>query len=221
MKYELPPLPYAYDALEPVLSERAMRLHHDKHHQAYVDNLNKALEGHPELQGAPIEDMLRNLDQLPADLRTPVRNQGGGVLNHTLYWNLLATPDTVELPQSLKAELENAFGDIDAFKDKFTEAGAKLFGSGWAWLTVDGAGKLEVLQLPNQDSPLSLGKTPILTVDVWEHAYYPDYENRRPDWVKAWWRIVNWEAVAERLQDAQPGASAAAGEDLRPGDFAS
>ena len=219
MPHELPPLPYDYDALSPVLSERAMRLHHDKHHRAYVDNLNKALEGHPDLQGAPVEDLLKDLDALPADLRTPIRNHGGGHANHTLYWSLLCPPDTVELPDSLSRELDRAFGGVDAFKAKFEETGAKLFGSGYAWLVSDGS-RLDIVGLPNQDTPLSQGRTPLLTVDVWEHAYYVDYENRRPEWLKTWWRIVNWEVVAERLQDAQPGAGASA-EDLRPGDFAS
>jgi len=219
MKHELPPLPYDYDALAPVLSERAMRLHHDRHHQTYVDNLNKALEGHPELQGVPVEDLLKDLDQLPADLRTPIRNQGGGHANHTLYWSLLCMPDSTEMPASLGRELERAFGDVEAFKTRFSTAAVSLFGSGYAWLAVDGAGKLEIMQLQNQDTPLSFGRTPLLTVDVWEHAYYPDYENRRAEWIKAWWRIVNWEAVAERLQEAQPTRSS--NEDLRPGDFAS
>ncbi len=218
MPHVLPPLPYDYDALSPVLSEHAMRLHHDKHHQAYVDNFNKALAGHPELQDEPVDNLLKNLGALPEDLRTPVRNHGGGHANHTLYWELLAEPDG-ELPGSLKRELETAFGDVDAFKAKFEETGAKLFGSGWAWLVTDGS-KLEILGLPNQDSPLSLGKTPLLLVDVWEHAYYPDYENRRPEWLKSWWRIVNWTAVADRLDEARPEGRSAA-QDVRPGDFAS
>jgi Fe-Mn family superoxide dismutase len=213
MAYELPPLPYAHDALAPVLSEAAMRLHHEKHHQAYVDNLNKALGGHPEYADAPVETLLNNLQQLPEDLRTPVRNHGGGHANHSLYWQVMAPPESVELPPSLARELERAFGDLATFRSKFTETGAKLFGSGWSWLTVDAGGKLEILGLPNQDSPLSIGKTPLMLVDVWEHAYYPDYQNRRPDFLQAWWGIVDWEAVADRLDAAQPsGVSSGQGE---------
>jgi len=211
MTHQLPPLPFDYDALAPVLSEHAMRLHHDRHHRAYVEKLNKALDGHPELQNVPVEQLLKDLDGLPADLRTPIRNQGGGHANHSLYWSLLAPPDSAELPPSLARELERAFGEVEAFKAKFAETGEKLFGSGYAWLVTDGS-RLDVIGLPNQDSPLSIGRTPLLTVDVWEHAYYPDYENRRPEWLQAWWRIVNWEAVAERLQDARPGATAHSGD---------
>jgi Fe-Mn family superoxide dismutase len=219
MPHSLPPLPYAYDALDPVLSEGAMRLHHDKHHQAYVDNLNKALAGHAEFANAPVEALLKNLQQLPEDLRTPIRNHGGGHANHSLYWELMAPPGTVAVPPSLGRELERAFGDEQSFRKKFTETGARLFGSGWAWLTVDAGGKLEIMGLPNQDSPLSIGKTPLLLVDVWEHAYYPDYQNRRPDWLGAWWALVNWEAVADRLDEAQASGTVGQG-DTRPTDQA-
>ena len=218
MTHVLPDLPYAYDALEPVLSADAMRLHHDKHHKAYVDNLNKALEPYPDLQAVPVEELLKGLDQLPADVRTPIRNHGGGHANHSLYWEVF-TPGGSDMPASLAALIDRDFGSFDAFKAKFEETGVKLFGSGWAWLTADN-GKLEILGLPNQDSPLSIGKTPLLLVDVWEHAYYPDYQNRRADWLKAWWEIVDWEAVAERLEDARP-ATPAPQVDRRPGDFAS
>ncbi|MBX7248860.1 MAG: superoxide dismutase [Caulobacteraceae bacterium] len=207
MPHTLPPLPYAYDALSPVLSEAAMRLHHEKHHKAYVDNLNKALALHPDYAAVPVEELLRNLEQLPENLRTPIRNHGGGHANHSLYWQVMAPPGSVDLPPSLKRELESAFGDLEAFRARFAETGAKLFGSGWAWLTVDATGALEILGLPNQDSPLSTGRTPLLLVDVWEHAYYPDYQNRRPDWLQAWWEIVDWEAVADRLDQARPAQS--------------
>lgn len=221
MPYELPPLPYAYDALEPVLSAEAMRLHHDRHHKAYVDKLNEALAGHPEFRDAPPEELLKNLAALPEDLRTPVRNHGGGHANHSLYWELLIAPGGEGPPPSLARELERAFGDVETFRRRFTETGVKLFGSGWAWLTVDAGGRLEIMGLPNQDSPLSLGKTPLLLVDVWEHAYYPDYQNRRPDWLSAWWDIVDWAGVAERLDAAEPftAAQAPAADAIARGDL--
>lgn len=222
MPHELPPLPYAYDALEPVLSAGAMRLHHDKHHKAYVDKLNDALAGHKEYASAPIEELLRNLADLPEDLRTPIRNNGGGHANHTLYWELMTAPGGDGPPPSLAREIEHAFGDIDSFRKKFTDTGVKLFGSGWSWLTVDSNGRLEVTGLPNQDTPISVGKTPLLLVDVWEHAYYPDYQNRRPDWLDAWWKVVNWEAVADRLDAAEPTSPARAegAEELTSGEAA-
>jgi len=218
MAYDLPALPYAYDALEPVLSEEAMRLHHDKHHKAYVDKLNKALEPYPDLARQPIEMLLRDLETLPEAVRKDVRNQGGGHANHSLYWETL-TPGGSELSGALKAAITASFGTHEAFKAKFQEAGEKLFGSGWAWLVTDGAGKLEILGLPNQDSPFSQGKTPLLLCDLWEHAYYPDYQNRRPDWLKAWWDIVDWSAAAERFVDARPYVRAGAGDPLQSGDL--
>lgn len=202
MPYALPPLPYDYDALEPVLGADAMRLHHDKHHRAYVDKLNKALAPYPDLAARPIEALLRDLDSLPEAVRKDVRNQGGGHANHSLYWETL-TPGGADLPGALKAAIDGAFGDADDFKAKFQKTGETLFGSGWAWLVSDAAGKLDVIGLPNQDSPLSLGKTPLLLCDLWEHAYYPDYQNRRPDWLAAWWDIVDWSAAAQRYDEAR------------------
>ena len=170
MPHELPPLPYAYDALEPVLSAEAMRLHHDKHHKAYVDNLNKALEPYPDLAERPVESLLKNLDAVPEAVRTAVRNHGGGHANHSLYWRIL-TPGGSDLPRRLADAIDRRFGTFDGFKTKFEETGTKLFGSGYAWLVADGQGQVEVMGLPNQDSPLSIGKTPLLLCDVWEHAY--------------------------------------------------
>ena len=190
----MPKLPYAYDALEPVLGAEAMRLHHDKHHKAYVDKLNKALERYPDLAARPIEALLRNLDSVPEAVRQDVRNQGGGHANHSLYWKTL-TPGGSNPPRRLADAIDRRYASLDGFKAKFQETGEKLFGSGWAWLVTNGSDKVEILALPNQDSPLSLGKTPLLLCDLWEHAYYPDYQNRRPDWLKAWWDIVDWEAV--------------------------
>ena len=202
MPYDLPPLPYGYDALEPVLGAEAMRLHHDKHHRAYVDKLNKALGPYPELAARPIEVLLRDLDSLPEAVRKDVRNQGGGHANHSLYWETL-TPGGADLSGTLKTAIDGAFGDADDFKAKFQKTGEALFGSGWAWLMSDASGKLEVIGLPNQDSPLSLGKTPLLLCDLWEHAYYPDYQNRRPDWLAAWWDIVDWSAAGQRYDYAR------------------
>lgn len=202
MPYALPPLPYDYDALEPVLGADAMRLHHDKHHQAYVDKLNKALAPYPELAARPIEALLRDLDSLPEAIRKDVRNQGGGHANHSLYWETL-TPGGADPSGALKTAIDANFGDADGFKAKFQKVGETLFGSGWAWLVSDPAGKLEVIGLPNQDSPLSLGKTPLLLCDLWEHAYYPDYQNRRPDWLAAWWSIVDWSAAGQRYDEAR------------------
>jgi len=217
MPCELPPLPYAYDALEPVLSADAMRLHHDKHHKAYVDKLNAALEPYPELAARPIEELLRDLDLVPEAVRQDVRNQGGGHANHSLYWECFTPGGSDQVGRRLADAIERRFTSFDKFKAKFEETGVKLFGSGWAWLVADGQGGVEVMGLPNQDSPLTLGKTPILLCDVWEHAYYPDYQNRRPDWLKAWWDIVDWEAVSQRFADARPSDRAGAGADTSGG----
>lgn len=216
--HTLPDLPYAYDALEPVLSAEAMRLHHDKHHKAYVDNLNKALAPHPDLQDKPVEALLKNLDAVPEAVRQAVRNHGGGHANHSLYWKTL-TPGGSDAPRRLDDAIHRRFGSMDGFKAKFQTTGEKLFGSGWAWLVTDGSGEVEVLGLPNQDSPLSLGKTPLLLCDLWEHAYYPDYQNRRPDWLKAWWDIVDWEAAGDRLDEARPSMRDDADDLPRTGDL--
>jgi superoxide dismutase, Fe-Mn family len=196
MPYEVPPLPYDYAALEPHIDEATMRLHHDKHHQAYVDKANGALEG-TEWDGKPIEEVVRNLSALPEDKRGVVRNNGGGHLNHSLFWESM-TPDGSAAPSGdLAAAIDEAFGSFDAFKEEFEAAGVGRFGSGWAWLVLDG-GQLKVTSTPNQDNPVSDNQTPLVGNDVWEHAYYLKYQNKRPDYLKAWWNVVNWDKVAER-----------------------
>jgi len=196
MPYEVPPLPYPYEALEPHIDAKTMTIHHDKHHQAYVDKVNAALEG-TEFADKPIEEVIANLDALPEDKRTPVRNQGGGHLNHNLFWESMS-PDGGGTPEGeLGAAIDSAFGGFEQFKDKFEKAGAGQFGSGWVWLVVDG-GELTVTSTANQDNPISAGATPLLGNDVWEHAYYLSYQNRRPDYLEAWWHTVNWSKVAER-----------------------
>lgn len=202
MPFELPPLPYAFDALEPHIDAKTMEIHHDKHHKAYVDNANKALEG-TDWADKPVEDVLRNLDKLPADKQGPVRNNAGGHANHTLFWEIMGPGGGGEPSGDLKAAIDSTFGSLDALKEKMNANGAGRFGSGWSWLVVDSSGNLEALSTPNQDSPVSDGKTPILGVDVWEHAYYLNYQNRRPDYLKAWWNTVNWDAVAEKYAAAK------------------
>jgi Fe-Mn family superoxide dismutase len=203
-QHECPPLPYPYDALEPHIDTRTMQIHHDKHHQGYVNKLNAALEGHPDLQAKSVEELLGDLDALPESIRTAVRNNGGGHANHTLFWPSMS-PDGGGEPEGALAEAINAtFGSFSAFKEQFSQAAATRFGSGWAWLCVDGGGSLQVLSTPNQDSPLSQGLTPILGLDVWEHAYYLNYQNRRPDYIAAFWNIVNWDEVALRLEAVSP-----------------
>ncbi|WP_217913630.1 superoxide dismutase [Miltoncostaea marina] len=200
MPYELPPLPYAYDALEPHIDEATMRLHHDKHHQTYVDNVNAAIAG-TEWDGTPIEELLANLDAIDESKRTAVRNNGGGHANHTLYWETMS-PDGGGAPTGeLASAIEAAFGSFDALKEQMTDAGVKRFGSGWSWLVHDGSG-LAVMSTPNQDSPLMEGKTPLLGIDVWEHAYYLKYQNRRPAYLEAFWNVVNWPRVAQQLEYA-------------------
>jgi superoxide dismutase, Fe-Mn family len=197
MAYSVPDLPYAYDALEPHIDEATMRVHHDKHHQAYVDKANAALEGTP-LEGTAIEEILKDLDQVPADKRTAVRNNGGGHHNHTLFWESLS-PDGGGAPGGALGDAINAtFGSFDDFKAKLKDTGVGQFGSGWAWLVHDGSG-LAVVGTANQDSPLSSGQTPLLGIDVWEHAYYLKYQNRRPDYLDAVWNVINWDVVGARL----------------------
>ena len=196
MPHELPPLPYAYDALEPSIDEQTMRIHHDKHHATYVTNLNAALEG-TEWDGRPLEQVLDNLDLLPEDTRTAVRNNGGGHANHTLFWEIMSPDGGGEPSGSLADAINDTFGGFDELKAAVNDAGVKRFGSGWSWLIHDGTG-LAVVSTPNQDSPLMDGHTPLLGIDVWEHAYYLKYQNRRPDYLEAWWNVVNWSAVAER-----------------------
>jgi superoxide dismutase, Fe-Mn family len=194
MEHSLPSLPYSYDALEPHVDARTMEIHHTKHHQAYINNLNAALKGHAALQDWEVERLVRNLDQVPEVIRTAVRNHGGGHANHALFWSLLKK-DVVPVGPAVDA-IAKKFGSIDGFKKAFSEAAVKLFGSGWAWLTVH-ANELEIVATANQDNPLSQGKQPILGIDVWEHAYYLLYQNRRPDYVEAFFKVVNWERVNE------------------------
>jgi Fe-Mn family superoxide dismutase len=198
MAYELPKLPYAYDALEPHIDARTMEIHHTKHHQAYITNVNNALKDHPELSRKSVEDLIRNLNEVPENIRTVVRNNGGGHANHSFFWQIMG-PNAGGEPKGLLAgDINSAFGSFDQFKEKFAAAAAGRFGSGWAWLIRNREGKLEIMSTPNQDNPLMDGNTPLLGLDVWEHAYYLHYQNRRPDYVKAWWNVVNWEAVGQR-----------------------
>jgi Fe-Mn family superoxide dismutase len=200
MPYELPPLPYAYDALEPHIDADTMRLHHDKHHQTYVDNLNKAIAG-TEWDGRPLEQVLDNLDLIAEDKRTAVRNNGGGHANHSLFWETMS-PGGGEPDGDLSKAIEDTFGGLDELKRQMTDAGLKRFGSGWSWLVHDGTG-LVVVSTPNQDTPLMNGHTPLLGVDVWEHAYYLRYQNRRPEYLKAFFNVVDWRAVAARFETPQ------------------
>jgi superoxide dismutase, Fe-Mn family len=201
MAYEVPPLPYGYDALEPTIDEQTMTLHHDKHHQAYVDKANDALAG-TDLEGKPIEEVIANLDQVPEAKRGAVRNNGGGHLNHSLFWESMS-PNGGGAPEGdLGAAIDSAFGSFDAFKEQFEAAGVARFGSGWAWLVSDG-GSLKITSTANQDSPVTDGQTPLLGNDVWEHAYYLKYQNRRPEYLKTWWNVVDWGKVAERYAAAK------------------
>jgi Fe-Mn family superoxide dismutase len=204
-KFELSKLGYDYAALEPHIDARTMEIHHSKHHQAYTDNLNAALEKHPELHGKSDEELLRGIQSVPQDIRTAVQNHGGGYHNHNLFWKVIA-PEGAKAPSGdLAKAIDGAFGSLDGFKAKLTDAAAKRFGSGWGWLSVGKAGDLQVHSTPNQDSPLMEGLTPILGVDVWEHAYYLKYQNRRPDYLKAFWEVVNWDEVGRRYGQAPKG----------------
>ena len=194
MAFELPELPYAPDALEPYIDSQTMQIHHDKHHNAYLTKLNDAIAG-TEWENKSINEILANLDAIPEAQRTAVRNNGGGYANHNLFWEIMS-PEQTEMSADLKAAIDSAFGSVDAFKEQFANAAATRFGSGWAWLVVDG-GNLAVTSTPNQDTPLMEGKTPILGLDAWEHAYYLKYQNRRPDYISAWWNVVNWAKVSE------------------------
>jgi Fe-Mn family superoxide dismutase len=195
MPYELPPLPYDYDALAPTIDEQTMRIHHGKHHQAYVDNLNKAVEG-TDLDGTPIEELVQQLDRLPEDRRTAARNNGGGHANHSLFWQIMKPGGGGEPSGALAGAIGAAFDSVDDVKAKLNDAGVKRFGSGWTWLVVKG-GSLAVTSTPNQDSPLMDGATPILGIDVWEHAYYLKYQNKRGDYLSAWWSVIDWRTVSE------------------------
>jgi Fe-Mn family superoxide dismutase len=203
MAFELPSLPYPEDALEPHIDARTMSIHHDKHHAAYTNNLNSALEGHADLAGKSIEALLGDLNAIPEAIRTVVRNNGGGYANHNLFWETMG-PDAGGAPTGdLAAAIDDAFGSFAAFKEQFAKAATTRFGSGWAWLYVGQDGKLAIGSTPNQDTPLMEGNTPLLGLDVWEHAYYLNYQNRRPDYISAWWNVVNWNAVAERYAAAK------------------
>ena len=203
MAYELPPLPYDYNALEPYIDEQTMRIHHDKHHGTYVTNVNNALANHPDLAALPVEQLIQNLGRVPEDIRTTVRNNGGGHANHSFFWPIMV-PNAGGQPSGALAEaITQTFGSFDAFKDQFSKAAAGRFGSGWAWLTMDGSGALRIESTPNQDSPLMDGRTPILGLDVWEHAYYLKYQNRRADYIAAWWNVVNWPQVARNYEAAR------------------
>jgi len=208
MAFELPPLPYDYDALEPHIDEQTMRVHHDKHHQAYVDNANAALEGTP-LADKPVENVLTNLESLPEDKQMAVRNNAGGHVNHSLFWEIMG-PDGGGAPTGeLAAAINDLWGGFDELKKAINDGGVKRFGSGWTWLVHDGTG-LSLYSTPNQDSPLLNDDVPILGIDVWEHAYYLKYQNRRPDYLEAWWNVVNWDAVAKRFDQAVAELGAAA-----------
>jgi len=200
MPFTLPPLPYGYAALEPHIDEQTMRIHHDKHHAAYVNNLNAALEGHAEPASKSIEALIGNLAAIPEAIRTAVRNNGGGHYNHTLFWEIMA-PGGAQAPEGKLADaIAATFGGFDAFKEQFTKAGMGRFGSGWAWLSRSADGKLAIESTPNQDCPVMEGRYPVMGCDVWEHAYYLKYQNRRPDYLAAWWNVVNWSVVGERYQ---------------------
>jgi Fe-Mn family superoxide dismutase len=198
MPFTLPPLPYANDALEPHIDARTMEIHHTKHHQAYVNNLNAAIEKAPELQGKSLDDLMRGINSVPESVRTAVRNNGGGHWNHSMFWELMGPGKGGEPSGKLADAIKSAFGDFAKFKEQFAAAATGRFGSGWAWLLND-RGKLSITSTPNQDNPLMDGKTAVLGLDVWEHAYYLKYQNRRPDYITAWWNTVNWDAVAKRF----------------------
>jgi superoxide dismutase, Fe-Mn family len=197
MAIQLSPLPYAYDALEPYIDTQTMMIHHDKHHAAYVNNLNAALEKHPELANKSLDDLLSDLNSVPEDIRMAVRNHGGGTWNHNLFWEIMAPKAGGEPQGSLAKALDSTFGSFVGFKSEFEKASMGRFGSGWAWLVRKGSG-LAILSTPNQDNPISEGMLPLLTIDVWEHAYYLKYQNRRADYITAWWNVVNWQAVEKR-----------------------
>ena len=205
MAYELPPLPYDYNALEPYIDEETMHLHHDKHHQAYVNNLNTALQGQSQFENMSVDDLMRNINSMPESIRTAVRNNGGGHANHSMYWQIMKPNGGGEPTGDLANAINSAFGSFDQFKAAFNDAGAKRFGSGWAWLVIGADGKLAVTSSANQDSPLMEGQYPVMGNDVWEHAYYLKYQNRRPDYLAAWWNVVNWDEIAKRYAQGMSG----------------
>ena len=200
MSYNLPALPYPYDGLEPHIDARTMEIHHSKHHAGYVDKTNATLEAHPDLQAKPINDLISDLNAVPESIRTAIRNVGGGYANHSLFWTIMAPGAGGEPAGDLSSAIVKVFGDFSSFKELFSSTAATLFGSGWAWLVVDDSGTLKVVSTANQDSPLTDGLKPILALDVWEHAYYLKYQNRRADYIAAWWNVVNWQEVAKLYQ---------------------
>jgi Fe-Mn family superoxide dismutase len=205
MAFTLPPLPYAFDALEPSIDAKTMEIHHDKHHAAYVNNLNAALEKAPELQSKSLDDLLRNLDQVPESIRTAVRNNGGGDWNHTMFWEIMSPNGGGKPGGKLADAINSSFGSFETFQQQFNDAATKRFGSGWAWVINDG-GKLSITSTPNQDNPMMDGKRAIMGVDVWEHAYYLKYQNRRPEYLAAWWNVVNWPEIERRFEATSQGA---------------
>ncbi len=205
MAFEVPPLPYGYDALEPYIDKETMQLHHDKHHAAYVNNLNAALKDQAQFASMDVDELMRHINDVPESIRTAVRNNGGGHSNHSMFWQIMGPNAGGSPTGDLASAINSTFGSFDAFKAAFNDAGAKRFGSGWAWLILDQSGKLQVISTANQDSPLMDGNYPIMGNDVWEHAYYLKYQNRRPDYLAAWWNVVNWDEVAKRYAKARGG----------------
>lgn len=203
MAYEVPPLPYDYSALEPYIDTQTMQLHHDKHHAAYVTNLNAAIQSHAQFASLPVEQLIQRLNELPENIRTAVRNNGGGHANHSMFWRIMTPNGGGQPGGDLANAINSTFGSFDQFKAAFNDAGVKRFGSGWAWLILDQNGNLQVISTANQDSPLMEGNFPIMGNDVWEHAYYLKYQNRRPEYLNAWWNVVNWNEIEKRYQQAK------------------
>ena len=208
MAFELPPLPYEYNALEPYIDEQTMHLHHDKHHQAYVNNLNTAMESASQLASLSVDQLMRRINEVPDNVRTAVQNNGGGHANHSMFWQIMGPNGGGQPTGTLAQAITTTFGSFDQLKTAFNDAGAKRFGSGWAWLVMNAQGQLQVISTANQDSPLMQGNYPIMGNDVWEHAYYLKYQNRRPDYLNAWWNVVNWSAVQQRYDQARQGGGA-------------
>jgi superoxide dismutase, Fe-Mn family len=203
MAHELPPLPYGYDALEPTIDQETMTLHHDKHHAAYVNNLNTALEKYPDLQGKSVEELIKDLNSVPEDIRAAVRNNCGGHVNHTMFWEIMGPNGGGEPTGAIADAIKESFGSFEDFKKQFNDAGAKRFGSGWVWLVRGSDGKLQITSTANQDNPMMEGQYPIMGNDVWEHAYYLTYRNRRPEYLESWWKVVNWDAINQRFQSGR------------------